>query len=178
MSKCSVVLVVYARRSKCLTAASVVSCRRSVEWKRAARTGSAERHGSKRELTGINCVLVIYSTVNKTHCSSQESCVWVVHPHGLPAQPWQKVLCLKDLMFASLWRQHHLLVEIPSVSQSFSNMGYRTGETSQRAKNTSRAHNQPCTQSRRTGLFNISNAHLNCLQISLENVIFWWKNCK
>lgn len=40
-----------------------------MEPKRAARTGSAERHGSKRELTGINCVLVIYSTVNKTHKS-------------------------------------------------------------------------------------------------------------
>lgn len=37
-----------------------------MEPKRAARTGSAERHGSKRELTGINCVLVIYSTVKRT----------------------------------------------------------------------------------------------------------------
>lgn len=35
-----------------------------------------------------------------------------------------------------------------------------------------RAHSRPCTQSRRTGLSNISNAHLNCLQISLENVIY------
>lgn len=34
-----------------------------------------------RELTGINCFVVIYSTINKAHCSSQESCVWVLHPH-------------------------------------------------------------------------------------------------
>lgn len=33
------------------------------------------------ELTGINCFVVIYSTVNKVHCSSQESCIWVLHPH-------------------------------------------------------------------------------------------------